>query len=119
VPGGGGCVSHPERAERVFTGTPGCRAVVELDGKTYRVIRNGKGASRLDRKSDDPVSDGEITLKDLEARLKAQGRSSIDAVVQTQEGSFPGSLDPSSAMCHQGRHDGENPSATHRSGVCS
>jgi hypothetical protein len=79
------------------------RATVDLDGKTYRVVRDGKGASRLIRPSVDPLADGEITLKDLQARLTAQGLSSVPVTARTASGTFSVQLDPTTAMGRQGR----------------
>jgi hypothetical protein len=75
---------------------------VELDGKTLRVIRNGKGKSRLDRPLTDPPSDGEITLKDLEAELAKSGQTTV-AISVGGDHPFSTSLAPASAMGRLGR----------------
>jgi hypothetical protein len=82
--------------------------VVELDGRTLRVVRDGKGKSRLDLAFTDPPSDGEISLKDLRAALEARGESSIELQVRTklaggQDISFSVDINPDAAMGRQGR----------------
>jgi hypothetical protein len=79
------------------------QAVVLLDGKRLRVVRNGKGASRTTLASENPPSDGEITLKDLQARLKASGAKTATVQVATPDGSFAATLDPARAMGRKGR----------------
>lgn len=82
--------------------------VVELDGKTLRVLRDGKGESRPDLPQDDPRSDGTITLKDLRTALSERGESSIELTV-TAKGAgsdklqFSVMLDPDAAMGRKGR----------------
>ena len=82
--------------------------VVELDGKTLRVLRDGKGESRPDLPQDDPRSDGTITLKDLRTALSERGESSIELTVKTKSASgenlsFSAMLDPDAAMGRKGR----------------
>jgi hypothetical protein len=79
------------------------QAVVEIDGKRLRVVRNGKGASRTTLASENPPSDGEITLKDLQARLKASGTKTAEVTIVTPDGSFDATLDPARAMGRKGR----------------
>jgi hypothetical protein len=82
--------------------------VVELDGKTLRVLRDGKGESRPDLPQDDPRSDGTITLKDLRTALTERGESSIELTVKSKSASgenlsFSVMLDPDAAMGRKGR----------------
>lgn len=82
--------------------------VVELDGKTLRVIRDGRGRSNMDLPLSEPPSDGTITLKDLRASLSERGESSIELRVRdkTSDGeylAFSVDMDPSAAAGRQGR----------------
>ena len=82
--------------------------VVDLDGRMLRVVRDGKGKSRLDLAFTDPPSDGEISLKDLRAALAARGESSIDLRVRTMSADgqatwFAVDINPDAAMGRQGR----------------
>jgi hypothetical protein len=87
--------------------------VVELDGKTLRVVRDGSGQSRPDLPLADPPSDGTITLRKLRAVLEERGDSSIKLSVEHHvstytrpEGEkqrFSVDMDPSAAMGRQGR----------------
>jgi hypothetical protein len=82
--------------------------VVELDGKTLRVLRDGKGESRPDLPQDNPRSDGTITLKDLRTALSERGESSIELTVKSKSASgenlsFSVMLDPDAAMGRKGR----------------
>ena len=82
--------------------------VVELDGKTLRVLRDGTGESRPDLPQTDPPSDGTITLKDLRAVLAERGESTIELTVRTktdqgQNLAFSAMLDPDAAMGRKGR----------------
>ena len=82
--------------------------VVDLDGRILRVVRDGKGKSRLDLAFTDPPSDGEISLKDLRAALEARGESSIDLRVRTMSADgqatwFAVDINPDAAMGRQGR----------------
>lgn len=78
-------------------------ALVEIDGKVLRVVRDGKGASRLDRPLDNPPSDGEITLKDLSVALASRGMSSTKISIGVGESKFSTTLLPDEAMGRQGR----------------
>ena len=89
--------------------------VVVLDGKTLRVIRDGRGRSNMDLPLSEPPSDGTITLKDLRTALAERGESSIELQVRDktwhtnytpQDGrylAFSVDIDPSAAMGRQGR----------------
>ena len=79
--------------------------VVLLDGKLLRVVRDGKGRSRLDRNSERSPTDGEITLRDLRAALEKQGESSIKLEFLDNRGVslWSATLDPKAAMGRQGR----------------
>ena len=86
--------------------------VVELDGKTLRVVRDGSGQSRPDLPLDGFIrSDGSITLSDLKAELSRRGDSAIDIHVSQWARplaggpivSFSVALDPDAAMGRQGR----------------
>lgn len=79
------------------------RGVVEIDGKPMRVVRNGKGKPRGDRPDAATGTVGEVSLKDLQARLAAGGAGTITMSVSTESGSFSVLLDPSKAMGRQGR----------------
>jgi hypothetical protein len=89
---------------RARSGAP----VVDLDGVKYRVVRNGKGRSRLDRWADDPLPDGcvgEIRLSDLALALEKSGSLSVEVTVKTEDGFYTATLHPSSAMGRDGRGD--------------
>ena len=82
--------------------------VVVLDGKTLRVIRNGRGRSNMNLPLADPPSDGTIGLRDLKEELSRRGESSIELQVRdkTSDGSylaFSVDLDPEAAMGRKGR----------------
>jgi hypothetical protein len=89
--------------------------VVDLDGRMLRVVRDGKGKSRLDLALANPPSDGEISLKDLRAVLEARGESSTELRVRTMSADgqatwFAVDINPDAAMGRQGR-DGDFKSA--------
>ena len=89
--------------------------VVDLDGRMLRVVRDGKGKSRLDLALANPPSDGEISLKDLRAVLEARGESSTELRVRTMSADgqatwFAVDINPGAAMGRQGR-DGDFKSA--------
>jgi hypothetical protein len=69
--------------------------VLEIDGvsRELRVVRNGKGASRLER--------GEITLGDLEDYVDAEGL--IDVVFELDGEEIQLKIDPRKAMGENGR----------------
>ena len=87
--------------------------VVEIDGKTLRVVRDGSGQSRPDLPMVDPPSDGTITLRDLRAELSRRGDSSIKLSVEHnvptytwpkgEKQRFSVDMDPSAAMGRAGR----------------
>jgi hypothetical protein len=91
---------------RAKSGTP----IVEIDGVKYRVIRNGKGRSRLDRWADEPLPDGcvgEISLRDLSEKLVERGASNTQVTVSTPDGTYTVTLDPERAMGEDGREYGD------------
>lgn len=89
--------------------------VVDLDGRMLRVVRDGKGKSRLDLALANPPSDGEISLKDLRAVLEARGESSTELRVRTMSADgqatwFAVDINPDAALGRHGR-DGDFKSA--------
>lgn len=91
---------------RFASGAASVSVTVGKDTVKLAVVRNGKGASRLERWAPNGRADGcvgEISLRDLEAILASEGRTEVSATVHLRNCVAEVSLDPSKAMGRQGR----------------